>query len=769
MIYEYPYVGSAQTFVFGTTYPYLIELWGALAEGSDLGSEGYVNAVMQLSSNSTWYLYVGGSTAGTGNPFAGGWNGGGAGGAVTTGVDNNRGYGGGGMTELRTNTSTTASYKLLVAGGSGGGSGHLGGKAGQSGKLTYPAVINSDGSRVECGGDGGSATSGGAGGLAPIAILNSDVPSETRYVSSGGGGGAGYYGGGGGSSGYLITTTNKTYTAGSAGSQGVGGAGGSFTSGVLSWNSSSYGGSGGGGSNYVSTTSTILSSSCYPESGTVLPDKPHSGYFHGFARVSEIISTPIIKSVERDGDYYIVKIGKSLNNGIPELFYCKVTDSPQYRVTGLESVGYGKAYTITNDELVTIRYRMKYSTKSTVDIYVSATNGRDFVNETHSTNVLAEVPTLVVDETKLNGVHQGKFVKGLFTLTKTNKHKGNYKFQTTLTFPSVNQEPVVVEHTENDSIYLPFLYDGVNNEEYQVNLSTRAYQTSDTTNGIGAEIEIGTFKKDNIIVKVNKQELNDIVIQTDLKNKKIEKDTILSLDWTVSASDLDTSYKVSMYDSQDKVVQDFYLTSSELANQKKILLSYPQGEYYFGIYKMKNGVVVTTPIFTDRFYVYKVIQETDIKFTDLNLQTNFSCQFKKIVVEVNGISRFSEVTNLNTTLPIWMFKNGENNVAIKIFFDDKEYVSYDYRVVASYNIGDSPIEPQINVSSSYSINNNDLEFIDLRKELEDMIDLEYKEISFVSKRINYDIVDIITQKFIISKKEGLTIIPQIATITGGIE
>lgn len=770
MITCYPYIGASTTHVFTAEAPYFVELWGAQAERSEKG--GYVGALMNFTSNTSYYFFVGGSTARTGNPWSGGWNGGGSGGGIGSTTEA-RGYGGGGMTELRTNTSATASYKLLVAGGSGGGTSYSsnGGGAEQSGQPQYPSVISDDGRREPCGGEGATSTKAGAGGLAPISWVDSNTPSATYYPSSGGGGGAGYYGGGGGSTGMVITTSARTYSAGGAGSQGVGGSGGSSTSAISGSYNDPNSGSGGGGSNYIGSSNYLLASVSSTATGNQ-PERPYDytiNYFHGCARVSQIYSVPVIKSVERDGDYYIVEIGKSQNNGIEELFYCKVTNNAFYNITGLDNIGYGRAYTITGDETITIKHKIVYEKNSTIETYVSATNGRDFVNKTYSTNVLIEVPTLVAQESKLNEVYQGKSIEGLFTFAKTEKHKGEYRLQTTLTFPNSSQKTIIVEHTENDSIYLPFLYDGINNEEYKVNISTRAYQAVDTPNGIGKEIEIGTFTKDNITVKVNKQELNDIVIQTDLKNKKIEKDTVLSLDWKVNTSDLDTTYKISMFNAQDKVAQNFYFTSSELTNQKKILLSYPQGEYYFGIYKIKNGVIVTTPIFTDRFYVYKVIQETDIKFTDLNLQTYFSCQFKKIVVEVNEISRFSEVTNLNTTLPIWIFKNGENKVAIKIFFDDKEYVSYDYRAVVTYDIGQVESKIDMNISSFYSINDNDLEFIDLRKELEDMIDLEYKEISFVSKRMNYDIVDTITQKFIISKKEGLTVIPQIATITGGIE
>ena len=121
------YTGSAQSYTFLKNYGYTIECWGAqggsTTRGDSIGGYGgYVKGSFTPTSDTLYYLFVGGK--GTDSPYntadygsvvggAGGYNGGGAGGG-------GYGAGGGGCTAVCSTSSMSNTSCLLIAGGGGG-------------------------------------------------------------------------------------------------------------------------------------------------------------------------------------------------------------------------------------------------------------------------------------------------------------------------------------------------------------------------------------------------------------------------------------------------------------------------------------------------------------------------------------------------------------------------------------------------------------------------------------------------------------------------
>lgn len=183
----------------GMTFPGGSPTWGTPAPGGAGGSLVFTGTYndLGLSAGNTLYIYVGGGGQGP-NPGAGGPNGGHPGGGGPSGPGGAIG-GGGGMSSLYANGPFSSGTLLFIAGG--GGSGYFGSIA------THPVAWPPPAAGQPIGlGNGGSQSSGGAGGVSG----NPSYPpgnggsrfqggsgSQASNAKSGGGG-AGHYGGGGG-------------------------------------------------------------------------------------------------------------------------------------------------------------------------------------------------------------------------------------------------------------------------------------------------------------------------------------------------------------------------------------------------------------------------------------------------------------------------------------------------------------------------------------------------------------------------------------------
>ena len=200
----FSYTGGVQS-VSLAPGSYEIELWGA--NGGDGkngtgGKGGYTKGTINVTSPTTYYIYVGGKGSTVSSSTPGGWNGGGS--CLGTHSTGNNGGTGGGGTDIRTTENTTYADRIIVAGGGGGGVGYNSytGNGGDGGGLTGS---NGGSSRAATyAGGGGTQTSGGSSATGGLATYSSTgaVGTGGNYNSNGtlGGsaGGGGYYGGGSG-------------------------------------------------------------------------------------------------------------------------------------------------------------------------------------------------------------------------------------------------------------------------------------------------------------------------------------------------------------------------------------------------------------------------------------------------------------------------------------------------------------------------------------------------------------------------------------------
>jgi len=223
---NYPCSNSSSCYPYNVTLipgVYLLQLHGAAGgdgSGGLGGKGGYSTGSIVVTSQTTFYVFVGGkgasNTGSSGTIVDGGFNGGGTG---KVGVLELRTGGGGGATDIRNGTKQLID-RIIVAGGGGGGSGHNtgtsseyggdgGGEEGESGGLgpyQYPGsggTQSSSGTNPRCSTCNGISNVGGPG---------------YSGGSTGGGGGGGYYGGagglytgGGGGSGYIGGITSEAY------------------------------------------------------------------------------------------------------------------------------------------------------------------------------------------------------------------------------------------------------------------------------------------------------------------------------------------------------------------------------------------------------------------------------------------------------------------------------------------------------------------------------------------------------------------------------
>lgn len=260
-VLNYAYTGSSQN-VELLPGKYKLEVWGAQggyrSSSSYGGRGGYSVGTIALTENTKFFIYVGGSgnTGGT----SGGFNGGGSRATYN---------GGGGGTDFRIGSDSL--YARVIVAGGGGSDGatnknglYGGGTSGGSASQSYGS-----------GGQGGTATSGGAGyssGANTPGSFGKGGQGYNRSSGYGGAGGGGWYGGagsypdssgdddrgGGGGSGYVYTSSTAS----------------NYPSGCLL--NSSY---------YLSNASTTAGNASMPatSSGT---ETGHSG--NGYARITNM-------------------------------------------------------------------------------------------------------------------------------------------------------------------------------------------------------------------------------------------------------------------------------------------------------------------------------------------------------------------------------------------------------------------------------------------------------------------------------------------------
>ena len=245
----YNYTGDVQTFTTTKKGIYKVELWGAQggSGGGTGGFGGYTRGDIDLDSNVSLFVYVGGvggNRTSTTTQGAAGYNGGGIGGLGTP-PGWGAGAGGGGATDVRLSNGVWNDIlglrsRIMIAGGGGGSGassgamGHAGGYGG--GVHTYGGAGGNGINGAGGGGAGGYYGAGGAGGwsggaggtaystnTSPGYVGSFGIGAQgggvvTANYDGGGGGGGGYYGGGGGG-------------GGGGGSNGAGGGGSQFISG----------------------------------------------------------------------------------------------------------------------------------------------------------------------------------------------------------------------------------------------------------------------------------------------------------------------------------------------------------------------------------------------------------------------------------------------------------------------------------------------------------------------------------------------------------
>lgn len=210
-----PYSGSAKSITLPKGQ-YQLECWGAQggyrSSSSYGGNGGYSVGILNLTQNTTVYLYTGG--AGNTGGTAGGFNGGGKRDSYN---------GGGGGTDIRIGSDSLYA-RLIVAGG--GGSDGASDKNGMYGGGTSGGTTTQN---FGSGGGGGTQTTGGTGGNNNAGTFGQGGSGLSSSSGYGGAGGGGWYGGGGclpdysgdddrgggGGSGYVYTSsTASSYPSG---------------------------------------------------------------------------------------------------------------------------------------------------------------------------------------------------------------------------------------------------------------------------------------------------------------------------------------------------------------------------------------------------------------------------------------------------------------------------------------------------------------------------------------------------------------------------
>ena len=747
---DYAYTGSVQNVIFKKDIKYLVELWGA--DSINSGMAGYANGIIQCPSDTTLYLYVGGSPYHSTNPYAGGWNGGGAGGSVGISTDQtSRGYGGGGATDLRTSTSTSSvqNYKILVAGGAGGGTewGASGGGVGENG-LPYPQQVDSDGEKHDCGGTFATESAEGVGGLAPYRPSYEGTNDGTYYVPSGGGGGGGYYGGGGGSTGKVYCWGSaRTFGAGTAGnSRGIGGAGGSMTTGISATGVQGTGGGGGGGSDhYKSTYSYFLGGATSMSSG-IRPQRPIFDTRNGMASVHPILSQPEVRNITREGDFILVTVGKTLNNGEEELFYADGVNGNSQGVAGV--VGGGVPVKLIGTESVTLRYSIQKGTTGKRVFTFTMTNGVDSLLKTYEYTISATAPTVSFNENTLSSkLMQGGIVENVFRVS-TPYDGIDYRSESVLIIDDVEYPYVFSQGVGQHTIQLPYLYDGINKQTYRLKIKTRACQTAQSAYGTGKDIWSDWIETRELIVYAVAPQKNNLIFSTVLKDRAVEKSTKINVAWkekrVMGLSDKE--YRLMLYDG-DNIVQTFDTPNPSI----NVVMDYPHNRYYrFGVSILINGFL-SEVVYSDSFFITDINSSSVVLSNDLTITTSIEQTFDKIEVLVNDETRILSRENLNEKLPAWFFSNGNNDVEVKIYATDADFVSHKYRVHITYDEESLKPTKVLDIKSTVSINGQEEYPVKLVNKADQAIDLGVAEKEMSAIGIGGGIIEEVTQRITITK------------------
>lgn len=762
---KFDYTGAVQTFTAVANKKYVIDLLGAA--GYDGGSGGHVQAVWQDSVNTTFNIYVGGMPN-SDTWYTGGWNGGGSGGTVSSSTNQwgeyaTRGGGGGGATDIRVG-GTSYSNRIMVAGGGGGGCYGGGGCGGR-----YPDR-NEDGvSDVEhpfgsmCwGGQRGTLTAGGAGGKAPSYMCHymSDNPT-TYYKTSGGGGGGGYYGGGGGSTGIIIKPTGTTASgsAGSAGSQGVGGNGGGNTSGESGYGAAGAGG-GGGGSSYIAYN-TQLNYCLYDQT---------SLYDNGIAYINEVISAPIVASIRQEGDEVIVAVTKEEredNKGIEERFYYTFA-TDDYTFEKIKSPN--RSVVISNNEEVEITYDLDPKITAgyhKVYFYITSADNKDTSAEIEF-EVHTLEPTIIFDSNVLHTfLIQGTELKDVLIGTGMHTTATDLIYEIQLL---VNGEEYGdIQTGSNRSIALPYIYDGVYNSIYTLQIKARVgHMAIGINNTNHREIWSQWFTSEEYQVFAPIIPVNRIKFNNKLNDKAIEKDTRLDLSWQVDPELITrsnrTEYILYLYHNDEILFEKNY----GLETKTSLIMSYPQGENYrFGIAILQDGMFLSNVNYSESFQIADISTDAKVTLTnDMVLITTLDNSFDRIEVVINGRKDFIKTENINESIPSWKLKGGHNIVEVFIYMTETIYVKHIFRVYVHVLVNDISNVDTHAFTMSMSVNNEKNYQEIVSTEGSSVIGLGVSEESYVGE-ISDNVVNEITQRFTIknlNKNHELEIIEILGTL-----
>ena len=669
---RFDFKGAYDTFIAKANKKYVFDLLGA--SGCWGGAGGHVQAIYTNTSDTTLYLYVGGSPEGDGFRL-GGWNGGGAGGTgyVNEGWDRSGG-GGGGATDVR--TSTSLSNRILVAGGGGGGAG--GGIGGQYPFNTdgdpYPPRVDGNGTWC-CGGAKGTLTAGGVGGVAPSIRGTVDADNDgTYYVDCGGGGGGGYYGGGGGSTGVVNGKRGTSFSgvAGSSGGSGIGGAGGSRTTGTSGYGAEPAGG-GGGGSSYIATNAQ-LSYGTYDQ---------YYNMGNGYILVHEVVSAPKIMGAWKDGDKIYLKIFKEElegNKEIEEIFYYSFSlDRNSDEILKSPS----KAVIVSNKEMV-VSYTIDNKTTSGFhQVYITVTSADDKVDTITVPFVWNDIePTLEFNYSVLNKtLIQGRHVANAFSATGLLSGDIPLIYESKLIIDG--QEFDNIQKSPSTSIFLPCIYDGLHTTDYKLKVKVRVGQMATGIYGTGKEIWSRWFESNELTVYAPIIPLNKVEFKNSFSDRAVEKDTKLKISWGLVDGYMyntskDFEYIISLFKDSELLLEEKVGQQTEM----DMIMGFPQGDgYKFGISILEKGEFLSEMNFSETFQIANITTGGKVTLSEnLDLVTNVTDSFNKIEILINGAVDLTEKTNVNTRIPIWKLKSGNNSIEVKVYVTEAIYVKHSFKV-----------------------------------------------------------------------------------------
>lgn len=674
------YTGQIQSFIAEKDKKYTIDLYGARG-GNGGGKGGHVNVVYCPTANNTLYFYVGGQ----GGLGGGGWNGGGNGGQGYN-TDEFTGYSGGGATDIRIG-GTVLSSRVIVAGG-GGADGLNGGSTGGAGG-EYP--YNTDGDinwnnnvdLVSCGGMKGGITGGGAGGVAPTYVNTGNGSNTgTWYLRAGGGGGGGYYGGGGGSSGVIVGTANYTGVAGTAGSLGVGGNGGGRTSGASGdWSQPS--GGGGGGSSYVNSSYSGILSYCF-----------NTGVCHGDGEghIFEILSKPIIEKVEKVDDKINFIINKDVSdNDLSEKFYYNMSiDDNNFKIDRSNGV-------IIGNIAKTVSYTISSTIVGYHTVYFKICNGLGEMVETSDTFYIGEENKIALN-LQNKEISQGHFLTDFITDLGTETVEKQYETKIIINGKQYGKYQI------GNQVYLPLLYDGVlENEVYDLQISSRVGKLLTSENGVKKYQWSNWVTSEVIEVEPTIAPYNNLTFTCPLVNQAIEKDSFFIISWQGLENKRDSvKYIVDLYKDGEKILTLYEGDKTEFQSIANLT---PNLDYQLGLTLVREKKYKSVTTFSEKFKVTSIQTESKIQISnELKLTTSLEEGFNKIKILINNEYHKTLGNNVqNEQLPLWKMEKGTNNIAIRVFLDEKYYLEQNYQV--ALHVAEGIITPinQYNIESYCSL------------------------------------------------------------------